>query len=273
MTTPLAPPAPTIFETILYEVSDGVATVTLNRPDAANTINVAMGRDLKDVAIACDEDTSVRAVLLRANGKLFCAGGDLPSFAAFGNEIGAQMKRLTTDMHAALSRFIRMRAPLVVAVQGAAAGAGLPLAMAGDLVLAGRSASFTMGYTAVGLSPDGGSTYLLPRLIGMRRAQELTLLNRRLSAQEAYEWQLLTQIIDDDALAHEALAVARRLAAGPTAAFASAKRLLWGSLGDTMEVQMELKTREIAANAGGPDGTEGIAAFAGKRKPVYTGRL
>lgn len=277
MTTPTAGPTPgptpgPTFETIRYEVSDGLAIVTLDRPEAANSINLAMGRDLKDVAIACDEDPSVRAVLLRANGKLFCAGGDLPSFVAFGDQIGVQLKRLTTDLHAALSRFIRMRAPMVVAVQGAAAGAGLPLAMAGDLVLAGRSASFTMAYTAAGLSPDGGSTYLLPRLIGMRRAQELTLTNRRLSAEEAYEWQLLTKVVDDDALADESLALARRLADGPTEAFASAKRLLWGSLGDTIEVQMELEAREIAANARGIDGSEGIAAFTGKRKPVYIGR-
>jgi 2-(1,2-epoxy-1,2-dihydrophenyl)acetyl-CoA isomerase len=269
MTTPPATPT---FETVLYEVADGLATITLNRPDAANSINLAMGRDLKDVAIACDEDPSVRAVLLRANGKLFCGGGDLPSFAAFGDQIGVQLKRLTTDLHAALSRFLRMRSPMVIAVQGAAAGAGLPLAMVGDLVLAGRSASFTMAYTAAGLSPDGGSTYLLPRLIGMRRAQELTLLNRRLSAEEALGWQMVTKVVDDDALVDESLALARRLAEGPTAAFASAKRLLWGSLGDTIEVQMELEAREIAANARGIDGTEGIAAFAAKRAPVYRGR-
>ena len=259
------------FETLLYDVTDGVAHIILNRPDAANGINSAMARDLKDAAIACDEDRNVRAVLLRANGKLFCAGGDLRSFATFGDQTGVEFKRLTTDLHAALSRFIRMRAPMVVAVHAAAAGAGFPLAMAGDLVLAGRSASFTMAYTAAGLSPDGGSTYLLPRLIGLRRAQELTLLNRRLSAQEAFEWQLVTRVVDDDALVADATALAVQLAAGPTEAFGSAKRLLWSSLGDTMEAHMEHEAREITANAVGADGSEGIAAFVGKRPPAYRG--
>lgn len=260
------------FSTLLLTFADGVAHITLNRPDSANGINVEMGRDLRDVAIWCDETPAVRAVLLSAAGKLFCAGGDLRSFALEGDNIGKAMKGLTLDLHGALSRFARMRAPMVVAVQGAAAGAGLPLAVIGDIVLAGRKASFTMAYTAAGLSPDGGSTFLLPRLVGMRRAQEMTLLNRRVSAEEAAEWQLITRVTDDETLLDEALAVARQLASGPTEAFGSARRLLLSSTGDDFEKQMELEAREISANATGRDGREGIDAFVNKRSPGYEGR-
>ena len=259
------------FETLLYELTDGVAHITLNRPDAANGINIALGRDLRDVATHVDEDPNVRAVLLSANGKLFCAGGDLKSFATFGSAIGKALKSLTTDLHAAQSRLLRMRAPVVVAVQGAAAGAGFPLAMCGDIVLASSKASFTMAYTAAGLSPDGGSTFIIPRLIGMRRMQELTLLNRRLSAAEALDWGLVTKVVEPEALADEALAIATQLATGPTEAFASARRLLLSSIGSSLEEQMELEAREIAANAVGADGTEGIAAFVEKRPANYQG--
>ncbi len=260
------------YETLLYKLSGGVAHITLNRPDAANGINVSMGRDLRDVAIHVDEDPDVRAVLLTANGRLFCAGGDLKSFATLGDSIGRALKGLTTDLHAAQSRFLRMRAPVVVAVQGAAAGAGFPLAMCGDIVLASSNASFTMAYTAAGLSPDGGSTFIIPRLIGMRRMQELTLLNRRLSAAEALEWGLVTKVVELDALATEAVALATQLASGPTEAYASARRLMLSSIGSSLEEQMELEAREIAANAVGADGSEGIAAFVGKRAPEFKGR-
>lgn len=261
------------FETLLYELNDGVAHITLNRPDSANGINVQMGRDLRDVAIEVDEDRSVRAVLLTGNGKLFCAGGDLKSFATFGSRIGGALKGLTTDLHAAQSRFMRMRAPIVVAVHGAAAGAGFPLAMIGDIVLASTNASFTMAYTAAGLSPDGGSTFLISRLVGMRRMQEITLLNRRLSAAEALDWGLVTKVVEPDSLATEASAIATQLASGPTEAYASARRLLLSAIGSSLEEQMELEAREIAANAVGADGVEGIAAFVGKRAPDYKGHF
>lgn len=263
---------PSSFQTLLYEVSNGVAHITLNRPEAANGINPEMGRELKDVAIACDEDPNVRAVLLSANGKLFCAGGDLRTFATFGDQIGIELKRLTTDLHALVSRLARMRAPLVIAVQGAAAGAGFSLAMYGDIVYASPNASFTMAYTAAGLSPDGGSTYVLARLVGMRRAQELVLTNRRLSAQEAFEWNLITKVVESDSLLSEARAMAEQLAAGPTDAYASARRLLLAATGDNLETHMEYEAREICANAVGRDGSEGINAFANKRSPEFIGK-
>ncbi len=259
------------FENLLFDLSDHVAKITLDRPDAANGIDLALGRDLMRVAIRCDEDPDVRAVLLTGAGKMFCAGGDLKSFASFGDDLPAALKELTTYLHAATSRLARMDAPLVVAVNGAAAGAGMSLAVAGDLVVAAASAKFTMAYTAAGLSPDGSSTYYLPRLIGLRRTQELVFTNRRLSADEALEWGLVNRVVPDEALLDEAGKLAAQLAQGPTRAYGEVKTLLDASFSGTLETQMELEARGIAAMAGTLDGKEGIRAFLEKRRPTFTG--
>ncbi len=259
------------YETILFEVADNVARITLNRPDAANSLNGAMAHDLMLAAIRCDEDPEIRAVLLTGSGKMFCAGGDLKTFAGFGDEIGARLKELTVYLHAATARFARMDAPLVVAVNGVAAGAGLSLAVSGDLVLAARSAIFTSAYTAAGLSPDGSSTWYLPRLIGMRRTQEMMLTNRRLDAGEALEWGLITEVVDDDALMAEAGALAGRLASGATGAYGAVKKMLVESFTNPLETQMEIEARAISDRAQSPDGREGIAAFLAKRTPNFTG--
>lgn len=248
-----------------------LARVTLNRPDAANGIDMALARELLTASIACRSDPAVRAVLLTANGRMFCAGGDLKGFAEHGDTIYAYLKELAGHLHAAMANFARMRAPLVVAVQGAAAGAGLSLAVAGDLVLAARSAKFTMAYTAAGLVPDGGASYLLPRLIGLRRTQELVLTNRRLGAEEAQEWGLVTRVVEDAELAAEAENLARQIAEGPTAAYGAVKRLLLESYGASLETQMELEASAIAEAGNGPDGREGVAAFIDKRAARFRG--
>ena len=250
----------------------GLVTITLNRPKAANAIDMEMARELMRVAIHCDQSADVRAVLLDATGKLFCAGGDLKSFVAAGEALPALLKELTTNLHGAISRLSRMRAPLVVAVQGPAAGAGMSLAVSGDLVLAAESATFTSAYTAAGVSPDGSSTYFLPRLIGLRRTQELMLTNRRLSAAEALDWGLVTQVVPDAELADQACALAGRLAQGPTRALGRVKQLLHESFQGSLETQMERESRGIAEMGAGLDGPEGIRAFTEKRKPEFKGR-
>ena len=260
------------YRNIRFALADGVATITLDRPDAANAIDLALGRELMHAAIRCDEDASVRAVLLTGAGKMFCAGGDLKSFAAQGDALPATLKELTTYLHAATSRFARMNAPLVVAVNGTAAGAGFSIAISGDLVVMAESAKLTMAYTAAGLSPDGSSTWFLPRLVGMRRAQELMLTNRRLSAAEALDWGLVNQVVPDAELAATAGALARQLAAGATRAFGTVKSLLASTFSESLETQMELEARGIAAMAGGGDGREGIEAFVAKRAPKFSGR-
>jgi len=260
------------YENIRFELADGVATITLNRPDAANAIDLALGRELMHAAIRCDEDANVRAVMLTGAGRMFCAGGDLKSFASHGDALPALLKELTTYLHAATSRFARMNAPLVIAVNGTAAGAGFSLAVSGDLVLMAESAALSMAYTAAGLSPDGSSSYFLPRLIGLRRTQELMITNRRLSAAEALAWGLVTQVVPDAELASTAGALARKLAAGPTRAFGEVKGLLASAFTESLETQMELEARGIAAMANTDDGREGIAAFLAKRAPKFSGR-
>jgi 2-(1,2-epoxy-1,2-dihydrophenyl)acetyl-CoA isomerase len=257
---------------VLIDVADNIARVTLNRPDAANAINLDLARELLGVAIRCDRDPAIRAVVLSGAGRMFCAGGDLRTMAAFGEEIGAGLKELTTYLHAAVAHFARMNAPLVVAVNGIAAGAGMSLAVAGDFVVAAESAGFLMAYTAAGLVPDGSSTYFLPRLIGLRRTAELMLTNRRLSAREAMDWGLVNRVVPDDGLGSEALALARELAEGPTRTFGAVKRLLQDSCAATLETQMEMESRAIAEMAASSDGREGVSAFVEKRRPNFTGR-
>jgi 2-(1,2-epoxy-1,2-dihydrophenyl)acetyl-CoA isomerase len=259
------------YENLDFEVRDGVGFVTLAREKAANALDLALAKELADVAIRCDEDPAVRAVLLAGRGRFFCVGGDLRSFAAVGDAVPELLKQITTHLHAALSRFARMDAPVVAAVQGAAAGAGMSMACAADLVLCGESASFTMAYTRAGLTPDGSSTHFLPRLVGVRRALELALTNRVLTAAEALEWGIASRVVPDDRLAEEAEKLARTLAAGPTGAFGATKRLVLAGGGDRLEAQMELESRAIADAARSPDGREGIAAFLAKRAPEFRG--
>ncbi|MCZ6570811.1 MAG: enoyl-CoA hydratase-related protein [Deltaproteobacteria bacterium] len=259
------------FETLLYETRDGVAYITLNREAAANAINLQMGRDLMLAALRCDEDPGVRAVLIRAKGKIFCAGGDLGSFSSAGEGMPRLLKELTTYLHAAISRFARMRAPVVAAVHGSAAGAGFSLACASDLLVCAESAKFTLAYTRVGLTPDGSSTYYLPRLIGTRRALELMLTNRVLSSQEALAWGLVNRVVADDQLAQESESLARQLATGPTLAFGGVKQLLLSSANESLETQMEHEARAIADAARSSDAREGIEAFFAKRRAKFNG--
>ena len=246
-----------------------VVVLTLDRPDAANCLDPALARELVTAAAACDADPSVRAVVLTATGRFFCAGGDVRSMVGFGEDVRLGIKALADDLHRAISTFTRMAAPLVVAVNGVAAGAGFSIAAAGDLVLAARSAQFTMAYTNIGLSPDGSSSYFLPRLIGLRRTQELMLTNRVLTAADAADWGIVTRVVDDDALRDEALALATTLAAGSLGAHGGVKRLLAETFGNPLETQLELEARTIAERAASPDGREGVTAFVERRPPRF----
>lgn len=259
------------YDTIEFTRDGAIARIALNRPEAANGIDLAMAGELLQASLECRHDSGVRAVVLTGNGRMFCAGGDLNSFVANAARLQSHLKELTLLLHGAISNFARMRAPLIVAVNGAAAGAGFSLALCGDLVLAARSSKFTLAYTAIGVVPDGGASYFLPRVVGLRRAQELILSNRRLGAEEALEWGIATRIVDDAELSAAALTLAREIAAGPTHAYGTVKRLLLSTWGNTLEGQMDLEGTEIAAAAVTADGREGIAAFLAKRAPVYTG--
>jgi len=260
------------YSTILFDVRDHVAHITLNRPTAANALNAELAHDLMEVSLRCEEDPSVRAVLISAAGKIFCAGGDLKSFAAQPKEmLPTFLKKVTFHLHKAVSRFNRMRAPVVMAIHGAAGGAGMSLACAGDLVVAAESARFTMAYTRAGLTPDGSSTYFLPRIVGLRRAMDLTLTNRVLTAREACDMGIVTRVVPDDQLMATAEGLAKGLAEGPTRAYGGVKRLFAESAIRTLEDQMELETEWIADMARTGDGTEGITSFLEKRPPKFKG--
>lgn len=258
-------------DVLRLERRGAVAILTLDRPKAANGIDLALGKALMMQAIALSEDAEVRAVVLTGAGRFFCAGGDLKSFAGFGPELPARLKELTAYLHTAITRFSRMDAPLIVAVNGMAAGAGMSLAITGDLVVAAESAGFTMAYTAAGLSPDGSSSWFLPRLVGDRRARELMLTNRRLTAAEALDWGLINEVVADGEALDAAVAQAETLAEGATGSYGAVKDMLLATFGNGLETQMELETRHIAARAASEDGREGIAAFSEGRKPVFKG--
>lgn len=260
------------FENLLFESADGIATITLNRPDAANGMHIPLCADLLRASIRCAEDSTVRCVIVTGAGKMFSAGGDLKSMAKMGDKIGDGLSELTAYLHGAISRLARMDKPLITAVNGTAAGAGMSLAALGDIVIAARSAKFTMAYTAAGLTPDGSSTFFLPRIIGMRKTQELMLTNRVLTAEQAVQWGLVTEVVDDAAVMESAREVAGRLAAGPTRAYGKVKDLLAQSFGNGLETQLEEEARGIVAQSSTLDGREGISAFLEKRKPNFTGR-
>lgn len=261
----------TSYSTLLLTSNDRIAQITLNRPESANSMDMTMGQELLDAARRCEQDKNIRVVILTGAGNFFSAGGDLKAFAGFGDAISERLQELTNYLHAAISIFIRMPAPLVVAVNGAAVGAGFSLAMAGDFVLASENAKFAMAYTSAGLSPDGGASYFLPRLVGLRRAQELMIGNRRLSADEALEWGLLTRVCSADQLLADTHSLARELADGATQAFGTVKQQLLVTFSNTPEAQMALEGRAISRLASCPDGQEGINAFLSKRRPVFNG--
>lgn len=260
------------YATLLFEIREHVAHITLNRPEAGNALNHQLARDLHHAALRCDGDADVRAVILTGAGNTFCVGGDLKSFAPQGDAVGRHLKEVIVHFHGAVTTFARMDVPVIAAINGVAAGGGLSLACATDLALAAESARFTMAYTRIGLSPDGGGSYALPRLVGLRRAMDLTLTNRQFTAAEALEWGMVSRVVPDAALAHEAAALATQLAAGSRGALAAAKRLLRASLETSLETQLAAESENIAACAQAPDGREGIAAFLEKRPPRFTER-
>lgn len=259
--------------TIRLEVSDGLATLTLDRPAAANAVNKDMARELRDAALRLAHEPGLRAVLLRAEGRVFCGGGDLATFASQGpGELPVYVENVAVDLHTAVARLAKLDAPVVAAVRGSCGGAGMSLVAACDLVVAGSASKFTMGYTKVGLVPDGTSSYFLARVVGLRRATDLVLTNRVLSAAEAESWGLVNRVVPDEEVDAEALALARQLAAGPTAAFGGAKRLLVDGASATLERAMEAESVAIAAACTSADAAEGMAAFLAKRAPAFEGR-
>jgi len=257
------------FETIEFVTQNRVATISFNRPDDANGLNLKMAEELAVAAQQCADNADLKAVILTGSGRFFCAGGDVKTMHEHPESPGAGVKPVADALHLALSIFARMDAPVITAVNGTAAGAGFSVAVTGDLVVVAESAKFTMAYSKIGLSPDGSSSYYLPRLIGMRKTQELMFTNRVLSAQEALEWGLVTKVVADDDLMNEANKLAQVFINGAKGSNSAIKKLLLQTHSNSLEAQMELETDTIVACADSNDGREGISSFVEKRKPEF----
>jgi len=259
-----------IDASVTVETSAGVTRITLNRPAQYNALNLAVATELLAAVTACGADPSVRVVVLTGAGsKAFCAGGDVPTFAANAARIRTFVRELTDPLHLALSRLARMDAVVIAAVNGATAGAGLGFVGVADLVVAEDHATFASAYTALGVTPDAGTSYHLTRILGPRRAAELILTNRVLTAREALEWGLVNRVIPTGELGLHVAKLAEQLARGPALAHAGAKRLIRAAVDDQFEAQLEREAASIARLMAGADGQEGVAAFLGKRKPVF----
>jgi len=258
------------YQTILFSLSDSVAEITLNRPDRLNAVVAEMHGELRDALKATEKEA--RALIITGAGRGFCAGQDL-SERRFAPEdkpnLGAGLDR---DYNPLIRRLRKLPMPVIAAVNGVAAGAGMSLALAADIVLAARSATFVQAFAKLGLVPDAGSSYWLPRLVGPARAMALAMLAEPLPAEKAEAWGLVWKCVDDDKLAEEARTLARHLASQPTRGLALLKRAMNASFDNTLDAQLDLE-RDLQRIAGwGEDYREGVAAFLEKRPPSFSGR-
>lgn len=260
------------YKTMTFEVADGIATITLNRPDDANALDATMATELHDVAIRAANDEAVRAVVITATGRMFCAGGDLKEMRSAGDHRPEHVMRMASDLHGALARFAHMDAPVIMAVNGTAAGGGFSLVLSGDYILAADTAKFVSAYSASGLTPDGSSSYFLAKHVGLLRAKELLLTNRVLTAKEACEWGMVSRVVPGSELMAEARRLAQTFAAGPTKAYGGIKQLLLTAYSEGFETQMDRETRAISGTMRTHDGPHGLDSFLNKRTPSFKGR-
>jgi 2-(1,2-epoxy-1,2-dihydrophenyl)acetyl-CoA isomerase len=257
---------------ILLDVTDGLAKLTLVRPEVGNSLDVLACEQLEEAARSLVNRDDVRAVLLQGEGRNFCVGGDVGGMNGTGAERAEKLSAMVAPLHRGLSSLAELNAPLIVAVRGAAAGAGLSIVSAADMVVASTNAKFVMAYTAIGLSPDGGATWSLPRLIGVRRTLELAMTNRRLGAEEARDWGLITHVVEDTELDEIALNLATTLANGPTMAFGAVRRLVASGFTNSLGSQLEAELECIRMTGSSDAARIGSAAFRDRQSPLFVGR-
>lgn len=258
------------YETIECTTSDGVGWIVLDRPDAHNSINQTMGEELPDAAQTLASDDDVRCIALTANGSTFNTGADLTMLSGDGND-EPFIRSLANGLHEFVSQLVRAPKPVVTGINGVVAGGGLGSSICGDIVLAAESARFEFAYPRIGFCGDGGSTYLLPRLVGLRKAQEIAFRDEPIDAAEADELGLVTEVVADDALEDRLADEAARLASGPTKGYAATKRLLTGSFETSLDTQLADEAAEIARLTNTEDFSRGHAAFGGDEPPEFVG--
>jgi 2-(1,2-epoxy-1,2-dihydrophenyl)acetyl-CoA isomerase len=262
------------YETIVFELNDGVAEVTLNRPERLNAWNQQFGEELRSAMLEDATDPSVRAVLITGAGRGFSSGADLKDMmetAASGGPAPDVGELLRKRYHPIITGIRELPKPVIAAVNGPAVGIGCSLALACDLIWAARSAIFGLAFVNIGLVPDGGSTFLVPAAAGKARALEMALLGEPVTAEKALEWGLINRVVDDSNLLPEARELARRLAAGPTLSYANSKRALNNSVLKIMGEQLELEADIQSEMAQTKDFIEGVQAFVEKREPNFRG--
>ena len=257
---------------ILYSSANGVAEITLNRPDKLNSFTRAMHVELRDAIARARADKTVRAMLLTGAGRGFCAGQDLADVVdpATGKP-GRVGITLQDDYNPLIHTLQEIPLPVICAVNGVAAGAGANIALSCDIVLAARSASFIQAFVKIGLVPDAGGSFVLPRLIGLARAKALAMTGDKLTAEAAEQWGLIWRVVDDAALMIEARKLAQHLATQPTKALGLIKQAMHASLANDLAAQLALELDYQGQCANSHDYQEGVGAFLEKRKPTFTG--
>ena len=258
-------------DTVGYSVTDGIATITLNRPQVMNALDARMIIGLREAAERAESDSAARAVVIRGAGPAFLAGGDVSSFHANLSRMPDLVRENAPELHRAILALRRAPKPVLAAVHGAVAGAGISVMAAADLAIAAEGTKFTLAYSRLGTSPDGGASHFLPRLIGSRKALEMMLLSDTFDAAEAQRLGLVNWVVAHDKLAAEAETIARRLAQGATTAFAEIKKLVNQTHDQTLAAQLNAEVEAFARCAGTRDFAEGVTAFVEKRKPNFTG--
>jgi 2-(1,2-epoxy-1,2-dihydrophenyl)acetyl-CoA isomerase len=257
------------FETILFDVADGVAVLALNRPDCLNALNQQLVVDMTAALDRVEADDDIRCLLITGAGRGFCSGADLADPSGSGGDLGEKLDNMYNPFG---QRLRNLSVPIVAAVNGPCAGAGMSIAMAADIIIAGKSASFLQAFANIGLVPDVGATYYLPRLMGGGRAAGMMLLGEKLPADKALEWGLVWDVVEDNRLMEAAEKIAKKLGNGPTVSLNLIRRLLDASEGNDFGAQLEMEARSQSTAGKTEDFREGVKAFLEKRPAQFAGR-